>query len=74
MSYGNIQHPDITRAEKYGMPEEPTVCCPICGEECDTFYKSDGEIIGCNMCVDVVDAYSDESYEEEDSVFAEIFE
>lgn len=57
--YMNIQHPDITRAEKYRMPEDPPVNCPVCGEECETFYKSDGEVLGCDVCIDAVEAYEE---------------
>ena len=55
--YENIQHPDITRAEKYGIEEEPPICCPVCGEECKTFYKVIHEVVGCENCVEKVDAY-----------------
>lgn len=61
MNDRNLQHPDITRAEKYGMPEDPPIYCPVCGEECETFYKFEGEIFGCDMCVDVVEAYKEET-------------
>lgn len=33
--------------------------CPCCGEECETHYKKDGQIIGCEHCIDAVDAYED---------------
>ena len=71
MHYRDLQHPDITKAEKYGMPEDTPVLCPRCGEECDTFYKTDGEILGCNVCIDAVEAY--DAYEEE-NVFEGIFD
>ena len=39
--------------------------CPICGEECDTVYlDADGDIVGCDQCISLVDAY-DYLYEEE---------
>lgn len=53
----DIEHPDITRALKYGIPEEKPIYCPVCGEECETFYKIIHEIVGCEKCVDKVDAY-----------------
>ena len=61
MNDRNLQHPDITRLEKYGMPEDPPIYCPFCGEECEKFYKRDGEVIGCDMCIDIVDAYTEET-------------
>lgn len=38
--------------------------CPCCGEECETHYKKDGEIIGCENCIDKTDAY--ENMDDED--------
>lgn len=38
--------------------EYPMPVCPCCGEECETVYRlSYGEIVGCEHCVDVEDAY-----------------
>lgn len=37
--------------------------CPVCHGETDTFYKCQGEIVGCDNCVDPVDAW-DETAEE----------
>ena len=59
MSWSNIQHPDITRAERDGLPDQPTRRCPCCGQECNDYFKQSGDIIGCDMCVDIVDAYED---------------
>ena len=39
------------------MPEDTPICCPVCGEQCETFYKVIHEIVGCEKCVDKVDAY-----------------
>lgn len=67
--YGLIQHPDITRAEKYGI-EENSICCPICGEECETFYKRLNDVLGCEKCIDEVDAYEHvQDMDEEARVF-----
>ena len=44
---GLIEHPDITRLLREGMPEDTPICCPVCGEECETFYKVIHEIVGC---------------------------
>ena len=53
--------PIIARAMRtgYGYGEElKEPRCPICGEDCDTFYRSaEGEIIGCNECVTALDAW-----------------
>ena len=52
-----LEHPEITRTEKTGYPdnridEEPT--CPICGAVCEDIYKDrEGEIFGCEYCVKV---------------------
>lgn len=37
----------------YDVPE-----CPVCGAECDTIYTSmNGEVLGCNECINSKDAY-----------------
>ena len=41
-------------------PPEPTnpPCCPICGEETDTYFRDYyGDIVGCDSCVKPVDAW-----------------
>lgn len=55
-----MEHPDITRMNTYGTlstEDEKPVICPVCGKECESFYKYKYEIIGCDMCVSKVDAY-----------------
>lgn len=38
--------------------EEQTPVCPICGRECDyVYYDRDGEIIGCDCCIERKDAF-----------------
>ena len=38
--------------------------CPVCGEEPESqLYRCDGEIIGCDRCVETVDV---EDYEEDE--------
>lgn len=38
--------------------EEHWPICPECGEETDTLYRNDlGEIVGCDHCVNAVDAW-----------------
>ena len=50
----------------YDLPERPLnppeqetpPCCPWCGAECDTLYRiPTGEIVGCEYCVDTLDAW-----------------
>lgn len=63
MSDRDLQHPDITAAERTGYPagREPTwPVCPVCGEETDTFYKNaDGVVVGCDNCIKTVDAWEE---------------
>lgn len=49
--------PWIREAETDGMPEEGEPICPVCGEECEGLYIADGDVIGCDCCVDRVDAW-----------------
>lgn len=54
-----MEHPDITRMNRFGTlstEEEQTPVCPVCGDECESFYKLKGEIVGCDMCIKRVDA------------------
>lgn len=47
--------PYIRRAERLGV-EVKEYFCPLCGEPCETIYKCDGEIVGCDNCVEAFDA------------------
>lgn len=39
-------------------PEKPDYpCCPICGQECETIYKIDNEIVGCDQCMTTRNAW-----------------
>lgn len=39
-------------------PEPNPVFCPICGAECEKIFKDkDGEIFGCEECVEECDAW-----------------
>lgn len=39
-------------------PEQDMPICPECGEECETIYRGrDGQILGCENCVDELNAY-----------------
>ena len=40
----------------FKIPETPPVC-PECGSECESIYMFEGSPIGCDCCIDVVDAY-----------------
>ena len=31
--------------------------CPVCGEQCETIKRQDGEVIGCDKCVIDEDAW-----------------
>jgi hypothetical protein len=57
--------PWIRDAEMHGVPEEPDVHCPICGETASYIYLYDGDAIGCNNCIKIREA-SDWAYEEEE--------
>lgn len=39
-------------------PEKPDYpCCPICGQECETIYKIDNEVVGCDQCMTTRNAW-----------------
>ena len=40
--------------------------CPVCGAETDTFYRVFGEVIGCDHCVEITDAWSAEYDDDEE--------
>ena len=37
-------------------PEQKEYFCPECGEECNTLYILNGLIIGCDNCIESMDA------------------
>lgn len=46
-------------------PEQNMPRCPECGEECETIYRGrDGQILGCENCVDALNAYDWEEMNE----------
>jgi hypothetical protein len=50
--------PWIRDAELNGIPEAEDFFCPVCGaENPEKFYVVDGEVIGCESCVNTQDAY-----------------
>lgn len=58
--YGDIGHePRLEPPDPDAPPR-----CPICGEECETFYICDDEVIGCDRCTEAVDAidYTDKLF------------
>ena len=52
-----IEHYDITAALATGYPRSAPnelPLCPICGEACSKIYRRyDGEVVGCENCIDV---------------------
>ncbi|MDK2906018.1 MAG: hypothetical protein PWR12_2096 [Eubacteriaceae bacterium] len=58
----------------YGQdpPEDKQPECPVCGYECEKIYYSlHGDLIGCENCIDYVDAW-EWADEEEKTAKAEI--
>ena len=50
-----MPEPSLEEPEKDEMP-----CCPCCGWECNTLYRArGGEIVGCENCIDTLDAVDD---------------
>lgn len=55
-------NPIIRNCELTGYPDgkEPELPrCPICGKNCNDFYKSsrEKEIVGCENCIRIIDSY-----------------
>ena len=50
------------------VPDDYIPYCPVCGEECDTVYVDlYDDVIGCDQCIEMHDAYEflyDEEEEE----------
>lgn len=62
-------HPVIENLERTGSPDgkDPTYpICPVCGCECEDIYKADGVIVGCDMCIERVDAWECEELFQKD--------
>ena len=39
-------------------PYHPPVFCPVCGSECDWTYINElGDVVGCDECLEEMDAY-----------------
>jgi len=44
--------------DTYDVYEEPLPVCPNCDSECEWVYRNpNNEIVGCEHCLDRVDAY-----------------
>lgn len=57
MGWGVHDYPEPPEPKPEEFPH-----CPVCGEWCDTIYRNrEGEIIGCDNCVDSMDAWDCES-------------
>ena len=51
--------PWIREAEMFGPPEGDDIYCPVCGEENpEKFFTVNGEVLGCDCCVQTEDAFS----------------
>lgn len=54
-------HPVIRNMERTGYPDgkEPEYPrCPVCGEECEIFYRDKYlDVVGCDECISTVDAW-----------------
>lgn len=57
----NIEHPEVEAASRFGYPcpEAHRPVCPYCGEESYELYFSTqiGQIVGCEACVKLKDAF-----------------
>lgn len=50
--------PYIRSAESLGTDNVDEPECPVCGDFCKTVYRNDaGSVIGCDRCVQAMDAY-----------------
>lgn len=53
-----MRYMDIGMEPRLDPPEREMPVCPWCDAETDTFYRDrDGEICGCDCCVEAADAY-----------------
>jgi len=53
--------PRVRDAMINGVPEGTVIRCPCCGEEAESFFKDKktGEILGCDECIETVDAFDE---------------
>ena len=47
----------VNRKYRYGDENYDSPICPVCGEECETLYLQDGNVIGCDSCIETKDAW-----------------
>lgn len=63
--FGDIRDdPTIRSMERTGYPpwlSDDRPKCPCCGQECETIYKADGEIVGCDSCLIAYDAWEEDA-------------
>lgn len=59
--------PRIRDAEMNGYPADDPVICPCCGEEAEKFFFYNGgtDILGCDNCIDIRDAWEVKQEEED---------
>lgn len=41
-------------------PDYDVPICPVCGEECKLIVKQFHDVLGCDVCLDIVDAWEEE--------------
>lgn len=54
---GNLDNYNFDRFQGAEPEDRPDPVCPICGEHCVTIYKAGAEVVGCECCIDAVDAW-----------------
>ena len=61
MAYNCVKYP-IDECDCCGLCQPPIPKCPICGEECEDFYRNGFEtVIGCENCIEKVESYEVEN-------------
>ena len=54
---GRSEVASVNRKYRYGDENYDSPICPVCGEECETLYLQDGNVIGCDSCVSEKNAW-----------------
>lgn len=55
-----LEDPRISTTMAWGYPEKdepPEPRCPRCGCVCETVFLIDEEVVGCNECVETMNAW-----------------